>query len=214
MSTEHRIREAIDTFMGRVRHDLEAHVRGLTSDIARLVEADRDQWRSETLEHLLGTVRRIDEADSLSGILEALARGASAETSRVAILLIDGETLRSWGHFGYATGQGPFDMPVGEVGVLAAAVALKQTSFVPAVIAGRESASPVFMRVPIGHTGFVVPIIVGREVVAVLYADDVGQKEEHEDAPIWTGAIDLMVRHASLRLENVTSVKTVEVLSQ
>jgi hypothetical protein len=293
MPIEHRIREAVDTFMARVRHDLEAHSRGLMSDITRLVEEQHDQWRTDTdravaearleaerslrssiatmrtelahemevrlgaervrlageisreieakalverpgatastsatskadtrnarvdtLDRLLGAVRRIDEATTLSGVLDVLARGASDETSRVAILLVEGDMLRSWRHFGFAPTQGPLDLVVGEVGVLAAAVALKQTSFVPPLPSFRDSGMPEFMRVPSGHTGLVVPIIVGYEVVAVLYADDVGRREEQEDAPVWTEEIDLLVRHAALRLDNLTSAKTVEVLNQ
>ncbi|MEI6246027.1 MAG: hypothetical protein WCQ64_13410, partial [Acidobacteriota bacterium] len=69
-----------------------------------------------------------------------------------------------------------------------------------------------FMQVPVGHTGLVVPLIVGGDVVAVLYADDVGAPPEQEDAPVWTEEIDLLVRHAAIRLENLTSVRTTEVM--
>jgi hypothetical protein len=105
-------------------------------------------------------------------------------------------------------------MPLGETGVMAAAIALRQTSFVPPITPGHESMTPAFMRVTPGHTGLVVPIIVGGDVVAVLYADDVGRPEEQEDAPVWTEEVDLLVRHASVRLENVTSIRTVEVLTR
>jgi len=164
------------------------------------------------MERLLGSVRRIDDSDSLNAILGALARGAAAETSRVAILLVDGYMFRTWGHFGFAEGTGPTEMPIGASGTLAAAVALRQTSFVPPIIDGREGDLPKFMRVPAGHTGLVVPLTVGGEVVAVLYADDMTRSLEHEDAPLWTEELELLARHASIRLENVTSARTVEVL--
>lgn len=281
MAIEHRVREAVDAYVARVRHDLDAHVRGLTSDLARLIGEQQDQWhreldravsearaeservfrariegirdeltremdtrmarervemqerlalaqdgqlprsrkndvrdsRVDTVERLLTAVRRIDEATSLSGILEALARGAAAETSRVAILLVEGDMLRTWGHFGFEAGAGPVAMPIGASGTLAAAVALGQTSFVPPLIEGRESSVPLFMRVPVGHTGLVVPLSVGGDVVAILYADDVDRSEEQEDAPVWTEEVELLARHSALRLENVTSVRTVEVLA-
>ena len=170
--------------------------------------------RVETMERLLGSVRRIDESSSLNAILGALARGAAAETSRVAILLVDGYMFRTWGHFGFAEGTGPTEMPIGASGTLAAAVALKQTCFVPPVIEGREGEGPVFMHVPAGHTGLVVPLTVGGEVVAVLYADDMSRSVEHEDAPLWTEELELLARHAAIRLENVTSARTVEVLAR
>lgn len=274
MAIEHRVREAVDAYVARVRHDLDAHVRGLTSDLARLIGEQKDHWhreldravadaraeservfrariegirdeltremetrlgreraemqerlaaaapkqgvrdsRVDTVERLLGSVRRIDEAHNLSGILEALARGTAAETSRVAVLLVDADMFRIWGHFGFAPGVGPSPMPIGASGTLAAAVALHQTSFVPPLIEGREFAVPAFMRVPVGHTGLVVPLAVGGEVVAVLYADDVDRSAEQEDAPVWTEEVELLARHAALRLENVTSVRTVEVLT-
>lgn len=171
------------------------------------------QIRVETLERLLGAVRRIDEADSLTGILGALIHGAAAETSRVAILLVDGYMFRTWNHQGFEEGTSPTEMPIGGSGTLAAAVALRQSSFVPPMIEGRESAVPPFMRVPAGHTGLVVPLAIGGEVVAVLYADDMFRSVEQEDAPLWTEEVELLARHAALRLENVTSVRTVEVLA-
>ncbi len=170
--------------------------------------------RVETMERLLGSVRRIDQSNGLNAILGALARGAAAETSRVAILLVDGYMFRTWGHFGFAEGTGPTEMPIGASGTLAAAVALKQTCFVPPVIEGRDGEGPVFMHVPAGHTGLVVPLTVGGEVVAVLYADDMSRSVEHEDAPLWTEELELLARHAAIRLENVTSACTVEVLAR
>jgi multidrug efflux pump subunit AcrA (membrane-fusion protein) len=166
--------------------------------------------RVDTLERLLGAVRRIDEANSLTAILQALSDGAATQTARVALLIVDGDHLKPWAVHGFDPGHAPRETTIGTSGLLTATVALKQTSFVKPLIA-REMTTPGFMQVPVGHTGLVVPLIVGGEVVAVLYADDVGHAEEQEDAPVWTEEIDLLVRHASVRLENVTSVRTAEV---
>ena len=180
--------------------------------VAAALQGSR-QSRVETLERLMTAMRSIDESNSLTGILGALLRGAAAQTSRVAILLVDGYMLRTWEHVGFEEGAAPTEMPIGAAGTLAAAVALRQTSFVPTVIEGRDSTVPGFMRVPAGHTGLVVPLTVGGDVVAVLYADDVARAMEQEDAPLWTEELQLLARHAALRLENVTSVRTVEVLT-
>jgi hypothetical protein len=69
------------------------------------------------------------------------------------------------------------------------------------------------MRVPAGHTGVVIPIVVAGEVVAVLYGD-VDRLAAPEDGPVWIEDLELLVRHASVRLENVTSERTVEVLTR
>jgi len=270
---DQHVREAVDTFIMRVRRDLDAHLRTLTTDLLRFAQETQDtsraeleravsdaradaersfrgrleslrgeisrevelrlatertelpsprpdprvsmrEGRVETLERLLAAIRRIDEASTLSGILEALAKGAAAETSRVAILLVEGDTLRTWGHFGFAANSGPIETPIGQSGVLAAAVALRQTSFVPPMLENRESNTPAFMRVPVGHTGLVTPIIVAGDVVALLYADDVDRLSMQEDAPVWTEEVELLVRHASVRLENVTSERTAELMSR
>lgn len=166
--------------------------------------------RVDTLERLLGAVRRIDESTSLTGILQTLSDGAAAQTSRVALMLVDGDVLKPWSIHGFVSGHEPREIAIGTSGLLTATVALKQTSFVKPLIA-REITTPGFMQVPVGHTGLVVPVIVGGDVVAVLYADDVGAIEAQEDAPVWTEEIDLLVRHAAIRLENLTSVRTTEV---
>ena len=167
--------------------------------------------RVDTLERMLGAVRRIDEASSLTGILETLSAGAAEQTARVALLLVDGDALKPWSVHGFDAGHEPREITIGTSGLLTATVALKQTSFVKPLIA-REITTPGFMQVPVGHTGLVVPLIVGGDVVAVLYADDVGAPPEQEDAPVWTEEIDLLVRHAAIRLENLTSVRTTEVM--
>lgn len=168
--------------------------------------------RVDTLERLLGAVRRIDESTSLTGILETLALGAAAQTARVALMLVDGDMLTPWRVHGFDAAHAPREIAIGTSGLLTATVALKQTSFVKPLIA-REITTPGFMQVPVGHTGLVVPLIVGGDVVAVLYADDVGHREEQEDAPVWTEEIDLLVRHSAIRLENLTSVRTTEVMN-
>jgi len=273
MGIEQQVREAVDTFMMRVRRDLDAHLRMVTSDLLRyaheaedtsrmdleraVAEARADAERSfrlrleavraeltqemevrlsaeraelasarvdprvthrearvDTLERLLGAIRRLDEATSLTGILEALTKGTAAETSRVAVLIVDGDMLKTWAQSGFADDVAPRSVAIGQSGVLAAAVALRQTSFVPPALEAREPTTPPFMRVPVGHTGLVTPIVVAGEVVAVLYADDLDRQAAQEDVPIWTEEVELLARHAALRLENLTSERTVEVLTR
>jgi hypothetical protein len=269
MALEDHVRETVDTFVTRVRRDLDAHVQTLTAELQRFAKDTQDTGRSELeravsaaraeaeqsfhdrletmrqemlremesrlaadrarlddersnvreersggLQRLLAAIRRIDEAATLSGILEALAKGAASENLRVAILLVEGSVLKTWGHYAFPPNALPVDMPIGQAGVLTAAVALRQTSFVRPVLETSAAATPAFMRVPVGHTGLVTPIVVAAEVVAVLYADDVDRTPAQEDAPAWTEEVELLVRHASVRLENVTTERTVEVLTR
>ena len=72
------------------------------------------------------------------------------------------------------------------------------------------------MRAMSGNTGLVVPIIVAGAVVAMLYAegpDRPSGQTAQTPASLWIEHVEVLVRHASSRLENVTSRRTVEVLT-
>jgi hypothetical protein len=214
MAKEQHVRDAIETFVARLRRDLDAHLRSLSTDLVRLTRETHESGRAETLGRLLGSFRLIDESSTLSGILEALSKGAAELASRVAILVVEGEMLRVWGHFGFAATVAPVDEPIGHHGLLAAAVVRRQTLFVPSALDDQPAKLPSFMRAPAGHAGLVMPIVVARDVVAVLYANGEDPRSPQEKTPVWTEELELLVRHAAARLESVTSERTVEVLTR
>lgn len=279
MTTDDRIRDAVNAYVTRARAEMETHAQALAADLTQAVSAERAELQGEVnrlvaearedearlakrmqgdalaaadqllerrvaevreeetriakqvqdqalaavrraresrlddLERLMMALRRIDESNSLTAVLSALARGAAVETSRVAILLVDGDIFRTWEHLGFDDGTGPTEIPMDTAGALASAVSLKQTSLVTSVPDDDESSLPDFMRVPDGHTALAVPLLVGGDVVAVLYADDVSKTVEGDGVALWTEEVQLLARHAALRLENVTSVRAVEVLA-
>jgi len=186
------------------------------AEIARaseMLQAVREA-RVGTLERVLGAFRRIDQSDGLNTILDALTKAVASRAARVAILLVDGYMLRPWGHTGFEAGTGPGEMPLGASGTLAAAVAMRRTTAVPPAGDGQPSAEPAFMRLPAGRQGCIVPLLVGGDVVAVLYADDLTRADDSADTSSWTDEVELLARHAAVRLENVTSHRAVEVLAR
>jgi hypothetical protein len=197
------------------RQRLEARLADEQAALAGLrAEARRDQ--AATLVRLLDAVRRLDAASSLSAILESLAQCTLAEASRVVIFVVNGDVLQSWGHFGFAPGQGAFDVPVHAVAVLTSALSTQQSVVFRVADRDDDPSLPPFMRPPPGHVGLVVPLVVGDQVVAVLYADGV----EHRAGPetdashaTWTDEAELIARHARARLESVTSERTVMALT-
>ncbi|HEX5216069.1 MAG TPA: hypothetical protein VFV98_11450 [Vicinamibacterales bacterium] len=235
MSREHQIREAIDRFLARTRQATDSHLEALSSellavvqgdmrtnrvdveraavDVARAVARGGAHARHDLMTRIVDAVRRLDDATSLRGILEALALGASAEAARAAVLLVDGETLRAYKHSGFAPGETPTDLTVAASPMLTAAVHLRQVTRVPSGGDVPDPLLPAFMRVAAGHVGMIIPLIVGREVVAIVYADGEERRPQHPGAPVWTEQVEVLVRHASARLENVTSQRTVEVLT-
>ncbi|HUL74236.1 MAG TPA: hypothetical protein VLT86_14105 [Vicinamibacterales bacterium] len=223
MALEDRLRETIDEFLMRMRQELELHGQRLGRDASALVargpqagaaDAMADVSRVEVFRRLLAAVRQIDSAASLKGVLEALSRGAKSEASRVALLLVDHEKLRCWGHFGFGAADAPFDMVVAADSRLATAVGEKRTVQVTAQPQGAGAVTPDFMRVPSGHTGVISPLVVGDNVVALLYADGPERSLGRNPSAIWIEQVEILVRHAAVRLENLTSLRTVEVFSQ
>jgi hypothetical protein len=60
----------------------------------------------------------------------------------------------------------------------------------------------------------IAPLAVGGDVVAVLYAEGAERPSEQEEAAVWAEEVELLVRHAAARLENVTSERTVAALTR
>jgi hypothetical protein len=231
-----RVKDAVERFLARVRHNIDVHLETLGTDLVRALEeeggkvsVDRlsdlaksastvqaQEGKLDVLAKLVGSMRMQDEATSLRAIIEALARGASGEATRVAVLLVDGETLRSFVDFGYAGGARPADVSLDSFPALARTLADRQRLLLTAS-GGRVPDVPAFMRAMSGNTGLIVPISVGASVVAVLYAEGPerpsGPGAHTTAASLWTEHVEVLVRHAASRLENVTSRRTVEVLT-
>jgi GAF domain-containing protein len=235
MSRELRVREAIDRFVIRVRQDTDRRLEELAAellqtargdmrtsrvdleraavDVARAVAKGGVQARHELMGRVVHAIRTLDDAVSLRGVLDALAEGAAFEASRVAVLLLDGETLRSYRHSGFGPGLSPVDMDLAAVPLLSKSVALRQAATVPAVGDRPDAGIPAFMRVASGQVGLVLPVVLGEQVVAVLYAEGADRQATESGEPVWTEQVEVLVRHAAAKLENVTSKRTVEVLS-
>jgi hypothetical protein len=232
MSREQQAREAIDRFLDRVRQDTDTRLQTLASDLLRIVEGEGptsrvdmeraaveiaravarggEHARRELVGRIVAAMRRLDEATTLRGILDALADGASEEAARVAVLLVDATMLRNYRHHGFGPGLSPTDVPFESAPIVAGAIEMQQPATVPA---RAESRLPAFMRVPAGHVGQVIPLVVDRQVVAVVYVEGPVRADGHAGEPVWAEQVEVLVRHASARLESVTSQRTVEVLS-
>jgi len=233
-ATKIRVKDAVDSFVARVRHNMDVHLDILVSDLTRAAEEDiatrtaaaerqggaaatlpaspNAAARLDLLAALVGAMRLLDEAETLRAILDALARGVSAEASRTAVMLVDGDTVRRFADFGYAVGPRPADVPVDSFSALARAVNEKQRIALSSAAASFSGEVPAFLRPATGHSGLVIPVVVGGNVVSLVYAEG-PDRLTSPHASVWIEAIELLVRHASSRLENVTSRRTVEVLS-
>ena len=167
------------------------------------------------LAKLVGAMRLQDEATTLRGILEALARGASGEAARVAVLLVDGEHAPRLRGLRVSRRRPP--EPIRHSTVIASIAAVvrdRQRLVLAAPQGARLPDVPPFMRAMSGNSGIVVPVIVGE-----LRRGRAVRRGARERSParrrtsVWMEHVEVLVRHASSRLENVTSRRTVEVLT-
>lgn len=172
------------------------------ADAAAARASERDA-RLAAVERLAGSVRRIDAAGTLRETLEALVESAALETPRVAVLLIEGSTVRPFSQRGFE--MVPASGPIAPGGVIEACVRHGQPAFTGDA-AGLKA--PGFAGIADDRAGFAAPLRVGDRTVAVLYADDAGGTVT--DAPAtWPEALELLARHSALHLENLTAVRAV-----
>ena len=214
MDPDVRLREAIEGFVTRVRQDLDVHGQSLSVTLAALLReaapaagpgaaspvADDP---AQAVTRLLTAVRRLDAATSLGGILEALATGARGEVTRSGLLIRDNRALRGWGGYVFADGR-TSETTIDADPLLVSAVDGRDVD----IAADARSA---LLRPGPGHVARLLPLAVGGNVVAVLCAEGPGSGER---APAWSAPLEILVRHAAARLENVTSIRTVEALTK
>jgi hypothetical protein len=140
------------------------------------------------LDRLLGGVRRLDGVASLSEVLNVLAESLAGEAPRSAVLVAAPDGFRPYRLSGFG-------------------------STTPRVLTRGEASALVrglpFDPLPPDHVGFAVPIEVGTQTVALVYADDCTGEERAVPAS-WPEAVEVLARHAALRLSMLTALKTVQ----
>ena len=142
------------------------------------------------LDRLVSSIRSLDQAGTLSEVLAALTDSVAAEAPRSAILVASGDAYQ------------PF---------IVTRISGTPRPITPAEAADLSHGLP-FSPLPPDHAGFSIPLIVGGKTVAVVYADDASGDRKAVPAS-WPEAVEALARHAALRLECLTALKTVQALT-
>lgn len=165
--------------------------------------------RYETADRLSALARAataMDEATSLSEVLDALASGLSAQARRSLVLVFKGDAARVWRRSGFA------DAPseVGDALELDAHDDLRAIveSAAPAYLEGRGEDGPLLgvATLPAGATGLAVPVAIGGQVAALVYAD-AGDSTDSIAFPGWAELVEVLARHAARCLESLTAMR-------
>jgi chemotaxis protein histidine kinase CheA len=176
-----------------------------TAEAVDRAHTDSHQSELSRAARLADAIRNLDEARGLSEVLERLVQCSGHEVDRAAVLLVKGERLTGWRLAGFAPG-GPsaksIDLGVEEAGLAGAVL----TSGVPASRPSDAADGPGLPPFA-GNAGdrhaMALPVRVGGEVVAVLYADAPRVNEPSSDAR-WPAILEVLARHASRVLEAMT----------
>jgi F0F1-type ATP synthase membrane subunit b/b' len=180
---------------------------------ARAVERTRtDAFQAELAQsaRLLDAIRILDDGRALGEVLDALAECAGREVERAAVFVVKGERLRGWRLIGFPD-AGPaknIEVDLDGAGLAGAVVRTGVTVSRPTVAPGdeegtRQPALPPFALTAGPRHAMAVPIIVGGEVVAVLYAD-APRLDTPSSASRWPAVLEILARHGSRALEAMT----------
>ena len=159
-----------------------------------------DAARISKPEPLAGDLRFLDEATSLSDVLERLTQAAARHAGRAALFVVRDDRLRRWRAVGFA-GHQPgeaIDVPLGEAGIAADALRDRRRTMRAAGDPGRV---PAFAAGADARDAAALPVVVAGAVVAVLYADAPGGAA---DPRRWQDDLDVLARYTSRVLETIT----------
>jgi hypothetical protein len=172
---------------------------------ARIAER---QSQLAVVERVLTAIRAMDRAKSLSDVLASLTASAAAEAPRVALFVINGTDLRGWKSAGFSVEAASLRASAKERGLLGEALSKRET----VVTADNDGpAPPDFAHLPKGRAAIAVPLLVGNQPVAVLYADDAADGTPAAPAS-WPEAIQILGRHASVTLAHLTAARAAEAM--
>jgi hypothetical protein len=209
MTLDERLQRAVDTlgdkFRDKLRDDLAHELQSLSEDWkAQAVPPPPPQPAADTtaIVRLADALRALDEATSLSDILDRLATSAGNESARAGVFLVRDDELRSFRLFGFPAryDDAPIALPLSSAGVLNDAIAQRvlttSTTSPFDASTGPESLPP-------GVEAIAVPLVLAGTAVGALYV---------EGADVST--VDILARFASLALEAQVAMKTARAIAE
>jgi hypothetical protein len=204
-------RRQAETALDDERRAREAEARQREESAAAAAEervAER-QAQLAVVERLLGAIRSLDTARSLTQVLSALLTSAAAEAPRVALFVMSGRELKAWKAEGFGVDAASLHVDAAEDGLLAEV--LRRAEPVASTSDTSGPAAPAFAQLPADRAALAVPLLVGGQPVALLYADDAAEREAEAPAS-WPEAIQILCRHASVNLAHLTAARAAEAM--
>ena len=236
MALEEKVQRSGEQLLERIREQIEQEVRGLVSEMLTIAAKERataaelaavpvlsaseptpvESHTDEVLGRLLDGVRRLDQASRLTDVLNTLAELAGNEAPRAAVLTVQADRVRGWRFVGF----GPtldedearqVNLAFGEAGIVGRAVV---TGDACSVVSGPNGvprdAEPAFTTLSLGVHALAVPVLVGGQVMVVVYGDDAERRPE----AAWRESLEVLARHAGHCLEALTALRAAQLALQ
>jgi hypothetical protein len=173
----------------------------------RQLEAARDaadrvlEQAAQHQARILHGIRGLDEAATLSGVLDAMGRSIGHQAARTAVLMVRADRLVGW----KLSGFGPRDLQPNAVDISLADAGLAGRAVIEGrLVSGGAASTGLLIDEPPGTIAIAVPVSVGGRVVAVAYAS---QPSEAATVDGWQEAVEIVVRHGARCLEALTVQK-------
>lgn len=159
-------------------------------------------------------IRRLDRVRRLTDALDALGELAGREASRAAVLTVQDDRVRGWRFTAFEPALEPahqVDLKIGEAGLVGHAVVTGATqSWVSGPDTTSGDGAPAFTVLPVGARALAVPVLVGGQVIAVLYGDDAAR----EPAAAWRASLEILASHAGHCMKSLTVARAAQLVSQ
>ena len=209
MSFDEQLERSLDALAARLRDEVVRQVREAGDELTAAAHSERAKARAPIVvepAQLADGIRAIDAARTLTKVFDALIGSAGREAARVAVFLVRDDQYRGWRLAGFGAGAGnSLELAASDAGVLAAAA---RTS---AAATGDAASAPPFANLSADGRCAAVPMAIGGQTVAVLYADSGGSDEHGSDSAdsrtLNLESLEILGRHAARCLEAITAMK-------
>jgi len=208
MTFDEQLRHAFETLTDRLHEDIRREVQIAIDEAlaAKPVEEPAPAIDTADSTRLLGSVRWLGRAQSLSETLDTLTLAAAREASRAAVVTLRGGRAHGWRFIGFGPLDvtPPVDLVLEEAGIIATAARDN------GVAAGQPA--PAFANIAPDIPCVAVPLALAGEVVAVLYADAGSSNPESaipnpQSAILNADALEILARYAARGIEAITAFK-------
>jgi hypothetical protein len=205
MFLDDELERTLDVLTDRLRDDVARQVRSVAEELAAAVRAGRTvvvpvpapiipPEIEHSVQKLAAGIRSIGAARSLSEILDVLVRESGSAASRVAVVLVRGAWFQGWRLLGFEDTAENTSLEFAREG--AGVIREAAQTAAPASSAG----APAFAHLAPGEPCLALPLAIGGQPVAVLYADGL-------QGPAATDHLEILVLHAARCLEAQTAIR-------